>query len=424
MRLTYIRHTINRSGAFPNTWQQRGAASLIVSLLILALITFVTIYTSKTIIQEQKISANDYRSKQAFEAAEAGLGLAINYYSEDPDVDSNNVLDGLVDTSGDGAGDWNLDTDGDTVNDSHTYIVGGSNRVIVTATDLSDNMTILRITSQGFSFDNTATRTLVQDISTVNPLPNTPNNPFTTRSTVLITGAATIHNPEGHSTIWSGGNVDLGSNNATATEVADVTDPDYPGCMDYAWTHPSHCSVIQSSNRVTVGLDVIENDSNLANLSNTGFFENFFGVPPTNFRESMVTLDTTAANANTDVQLATNEIIWVEGDTAFSNNTTVGCKTVVTGGNICANANTKPSIMIINGNATFSGTVQFYGIVYVTGSITITGSTTVHGALVGASTVSNATGGSLDIWYNSDLLERVKRNGPLGSSAGSWRDFI
>jgi hypothetical protein len=124
------------------------------------------------------------------------------------------------------------------------------------------------------------------------------------------------------------------------------------------------------------------------------------------------------------VQLATNEIIWVDGDTTFSNNTTVGCKAVVTGNNVCSGANTKPSIMIIDGNATFGGTVQFYGIVYVTGSITISGNATVHGAMVGASSVTNNTGGSLDIWFNSDVLERTKRNGPLGSSAGSWRDFI
>ena len=59
---TAMRHHIaNKSGSFPHALQQRGAASLIVSLIILALITFVTIYTSKSVIQEQKIANNDYR---------------------------------------------------------------------------------------------------------------------------------------------------------------------------------------------------------------------------------------------------------------------------------------------------------------------------------------------------------------------------
>lgn len=401
-------YVLNKSNLLPHPQRQKGAASLIVSIVILALITFVTLYTSKTILTEQKISNNDYRSKQAFQAAEAGIGSAINYYSEDPDVDSDGNLDSVFDTDNDGVGD------------SSNSVVGASNRVIVTAQDLSGNMTIIRVTSQGFSDDDSASRTIVQDISTVNPLPGLPSNPFTTRGTVVITGSATIHNPEGHSTIWSGGDVDLGANNSTATEVADVTDANYPSCMDT----PMSCNVLQSSNRVTVGLDVIEHDSNLANLSSAEFFENFFGMSPTNFRDSMVSLDTTAANANTDVQLATNEIIWVEGDTVFSNNTTVGCKVVVTGNNVCADADTKPSIMIINGNATFGGTTQFYGIVYVTGSITISGNSTVYGALVGGSSVTNNTGGSLDIWYNSDVLNRTLRNGPLGSSAGSWRDFV
>jgi hypothetical protein len=404
--------TLNRPGMFPHHLQQRGAASLVVSLIILALITMVTIYTSKSIITEQKITNNDYRAKQAFEAAEAGIGVAINYYSDDPDLNSDGVLDGVFDSDNDGVGD------------SANSMVGTSNRVIVNATDLSGNMTILRITSQGFSDDDTAMSTIVQVISTVNPLPNTPSNPFTTRSNVTITGAATIHNPEGHSTIWSGGDVDLGSNNATATEVADVTDPNYPGCMDYSKTETGHCDVIQSSNKVTVGLDVIEHDSNLSNLDDSDFFENFFGMSLTNFHESMVTLETTGANADTDVQLATNEIIWVDGDTTFTNNTTVGCKAVVTGTNVCSNSNTKPSIMIIDGDVNIGGTFQFYGILYVTGSIVISGASTVYGAMVGGSTVTNQTGGSLNIWYDSNVLDAVKRNGPLGSSAGSWRDFI
>ena len=68
-----------------NASYQKGAASLVMSMVILALITFVTIYTSRSILNEQKIANNDYRAKQAFGAAEAGIAEAISYLSEDPD---------------------------------------------------------------------------------------------------------------------------------------------------------------------------------------------------------------------------------------------------------------------------------------------------------------------------------------------------
>ena len=51
---------------------QRGVATLAISLIILFLVTIVTLYTANTSVLEQKVSANQYRSDQAFSAANAG----------------------------------------------------------------------------------------------------------------------------------------------------------------------------------------------------------------------------------------------------------------------------------------------------------------------------------------------------------------
>ena len=56
---------------------QRGAATLIVVMLLFFIISMVAAYTSRNLIFEQRTSANQYRSTQAFEAAEAGLEWAI-----------------------------------------------------------------------------------------------------------------------------------------------------------------------------------------------------------------------------------------------------------------------------------------------------------------------------------------------------------
>jgi hypothetical protein len=390
---------------FSSKKSQSGVITLVVSLMILGLSTFVTFNVSKAILMEQKITNNDARARQAFEAAEAGILAAISYLGANPDVDGNNSIDPVFDTNSDGLGD------------SVSSAIG-TGSVTVTTTDFSTNMTSIRIVAQGFSDDRSATRTITQTLVTIDPLPNAPDNPVITKGSMIISGSATVHNPEGHSTIWSGDDIDLGSNNSTSTEVPDIGDAGYPDCMDVAMS----CNLVEASNRLTPGVDVIENDSSLGNLTADEFFTNFFGTGPVSYRSSMVTIDTTAGNANTDADLATREVVWIEGNTTFSGITT-GCTAGVTGNNVCSDANTQPSIIIVNGDVSFSGGNQFYGILFVTGNVSMVGNTTVYGAMVVAGSATSAAGGSLDVWYQSDVLAATSLAGATTGSAGTWKDF-
>jgi Tfp pilus assembly protein PilX len=385
---------------------QLGAITLAVSLGILVLSTLVTFSVSRAILMEQKITNNEGRARQAFEAAEAGLIEAMSYLRNDPDVNLDNVVDTNV-----------LDSNNDGTADSTTRAVGNSS-VTVTVTDMSGNLTEFRIVSQGFSDDRSSTRTIEQIMVTINPLPNAPQNPVVTRGSIIISGSATVHNPEGHSTIWSGNDIDLGSNNSTSTEVPDAADPDYPGCMDI----PMTCDLVQASSRLLAGVDIIENDSSLGSLTADEFFRNFFGISPSTYRASMVTIDTTPAMADAEVDLATNEVIWIDGDHEFGS-VTVGCTTSVSGNNVCPANNTKPSIIIVDGDASFQGTPQFYGLLFVTGSLTMSGNTTVYGAVVAAGNATSDTGGSLDVWFSSSVLGATSRAGASAGSAGTWKDF-
>jgi len=56
---------------------QRGAASLVVVMVLFFIVSLVAAYTSRNLIFEQRTSVNQYRSTQAFEAAEAGLEWAV-----------------------------------------------------------------------------------------------------------------------------------------------------------------------------------------------------------------------------------------------------------------------------------------------------------------------------------------------------------
>ena len=55
----------------------RGAATLVVVMVLFFIVALVAAYASRNLIFEQRTSANQYRATQAFEAAEAGLEWAL-----------------------------------------------------------------------------------------------------------------------------------------------------------------------------------------------------------------------------------------------------------------------------------------------------------------------------------------------------------
>ncbi len=389
-----------------STKNNQGFVTLTISLILLIAVTLISMFSVKSISLENKIANNSYRSDIALQAAEASVASAFNYLSVDPDVDGDNAIDSVFDTDGDGIGDNNeMDI--------------SSARAVITVDDMSGGeMTLMQIRSTGFSDDNSARRVISLVVANVDPLPNTPDNPMTTRGAVVINGSATVHNPEGHSTIWSGNDIDMGSNNSTSTNVADPGDAGYPGCMDT----PMTCDTVSSSNRLTAGLDIIEHDSSLGALTPEEMFINFFGMDPVTYRDSMISIDSTPGTVNGDVHLANYEVIWVEGDATISN-ITMGCTSAQNGANVCPVAETRPSVLIINGDLELSGTAQFYGIVFVMGNLDASANATVHGAIISAGDLSNSAGGSLDVWYNSDILADLDRAGPLTGVSGSWRDI-
>ena len=376
-----------------------------VTLLILLSITVFTVHGSIT--TETRVINTGLRSQQAFEAAEGGLTAAIDYLNNDWDRDDDGNVDPVYDTDADGIGD------------SNTANVGDGKALITTTLVSADPPITIQLTSQGFSDDATANRTVSQVVSVPDPLPKLPDNPLSARTNVTILGSATIVNPEGNTNIWSGGDVDLGSNNSTATEIADPQDPDYPECMQTALT----CNTIRSSNKVNEGSDIVEKDANLKNRPDNELFEFYFGLTPSTYRDYVVSLETTGASANADVQYATEEIIWIEGDVDLANTTTIGCGTSPSSGGVCPAGQLKPSVLIINGDATFSGPTIF-GLVYVTGNISVTSSTDVQGAMIVTGTLTNTTSGSLDIVYNSAVLQSVRRSGNMLPAAGTWKDFL
>jgi len=68
--------------------RQRGAASLVVAMIILFGMTMVAFYANRGLLFEQKTSANQYRATSAFEVAEAGIEWATARLNEPQKIDT------------------------------------------------------------------------------------------------------------------------------------------------------------------------------------------------------------------------------------------------------------------------------------------------------------------------------------------------
>jgi hypothetical protein len=67
---------------------QRGAASLVVAMVLLFGMTMVAFYANRGLLFEQKTSANQYRATSAFEVAEAGIEWATARLNEPQKIDA------------------------------------------------------------------------------------------------------------------------------------------------------------------------------------------------------------------------------------------------------------------------------------------------------------------------------------------------
>lgn len=78
--------------------EQTGLATLMFTVVLLLAITSVTFLTAKTLLTEQKIAGNDYRSKELAYAGEAALEYGIGWLNDnDPDFNTWDAADENLD---------------------------------------------------------------------------------------------------------------------------------------------------------------------------------------------------------------------------------------------------------------------------------------------------------------------------------------
>lgn len=424
---------------------QYGAATLFTALMLLIGITLVTLLTSKTVITETQIAADNYRTAQSVAAANYAMDFGVNYFNLggfDQVANSGTVVPGCTPAA---PSDCRLDynsansaipnltsPDGYQTTTAQLIFNTDAGTPCVPATSAA-SMNKGMITARGFSDDGSATRTITQCLGPIGILnAEGPDMPFIARASVNLSGNAKIINRYTNTTSWSGEAVTIGSSSSMETWLKD---PSITGTLTEAQLtevpSPQIRNAIMASNRnLGNGLDIIDNDPSLKNLIGLDFFRNFFSATTRDqirqLAASVGQLYPTAAVPNINSANGKSGLIWFDGDQDLSGSIQIGSLT-------------KPSIVVINGNLRTSSSPTIYGVLYVAGKWDVAGSPAIVGSVIVEGTetpIGSGTGtaasppvvsgnGTANVVFWPAFGNNSDRPVPglTTAIAGSWRDW-
>jgi len=360
-----------------NISHEHGAATLTITLVLLFSLSLITLYGARVSLIEQKISANEYHTKQAFEAAQAGLEVGA------ASLNNRNIRNLIiVDHDNNGIIDFqqNSKTFGALANNAG-YVIAYNN------TQWPNNFRLIELNSTGWSDDHSASATLTQTLQLVPLLSTPPDSGITSQADIAMEGNIELINTTTDSNARAGGSITLHGGVQTITST--------PG----------------------VG-GIAENDQELRDLQgNDEFFAHHFGTTKTDteIQSIRMTCDASSCTDRNDQPVNLDEYpgenIWVSGNTTIA--TSIGSEE-------------QPVILIVDGDLILDGNIEIWGLIYVTQNghtVHTSRNVHLHGALI-METANIESVGNLVIEFDQSMLAPPKGgNGLYAKVAGTWRDF-
>jgi hypothetical protein len=431
---------------------QKGAATLLVAVVLIAILTIVTIYAARVGVQDQTISGNDFRSKTAFAAAQAGLDYGEAFIQANT---STFISSGSLTTCPDlvtfpcnyattaTAADWQYnDLNVATI----SPLASGETFDVGYLLSLNNFVTIIGVGNSDDGTGNAVVREQVSIRSVLNtgPVPPvmaagvTAGGSFTVIGNPNIETDSVFKNASGESatgqmfSTWSKNPQNLGGSLNTC-HGGDFQDNSGTQCIgpgiqdDYGNTptwNQCTCTVPYSSTNAggTIKEDVVESPGNAA-------FDDAFSYVFRMTRPEMKAIANVVPNCDsigTTAGQSDSNIYWVTGD----------CDK--TGGEMGSLAD--PIIVIVQGDMKFTSQAHAWGILFgIDGSedppaislcndatnIQIVGGFSMHGAMISDCTI-NLGAGTFNAMYNDDVFNNLKsstKTNFLSRNVGSWRDF-
>ncbi|MSP28128.1 MAG: hypothetical protein EXR80_06845 [Methylococcales bacterium] len=438
---------------------QRGAVSLITAIILIICITLVALFTSKTVLMETKITADDYHTTQASAAAQAAMDQAVAYASNGGiDQDTN----GTVDFTLASPKLITLLSAPQTTTASFYFINAAGNRCDCTAGNCFATAPKSRalIVATGSSDDRTATRTISQCIGSYNPL-NPPYGgagaipiPLLGVSTVNVRGNAHIINRYTNSNVWAGDPYSINGASLktylrpSGTQTSDFTlnqlladipaNDSLSGSVDGSAL--SNYTVGVSNGGTGNGIDIIDNDESTANMTFKTFFSQSLSktIAAAETKGKCYISGSTITPVLMPGETGTPVAQPCTGGTSIPNPTKQG--TLIVTGSSPSLPNplgsvTNPVILIVVGDLRLNQDA-IYGLVYVTGELHLGGGALLVGSAISQSpNPANGTGaGQPTVIYRpmgGDALDssgnsaayNIDSFAETGVITGSWQDW-
>jgi len=361
--------------------KQKGAATLIISTLLLVTLTLIILFAASYNIMQEKITANQSRSNQAFEAAEAGLEFGIQYLQQNSAVILASPVLGFIPAY----------SNSSTTN---VTLANNSRYTIVYTNPIANNYRLIEITSTGTNADGSSTRVVRQQVQFGSLLMNPPTNSLTSKGSITLGGHGTVTNIESNNTIQSASTITIGGSGSTVT-------------------------IGGGSVAGAIGSDIQQNISSINSQSQTDFFATYFGASRSTVKNNAAHYYNSSSNSNYSSTLngMTGTSIWIDQ--------TAGTTTL--NGGVVIGSLSNPVLVVVNGPLNLSGNVTIYGLIFVIGSTgitNITGNILITGGMI--TTDDFNMSGNSNLVYSSSVLNKLQNSTSMSYYAkvpGSWKNF-
>jgi hypothetical protein len=409
---------------------QRGAAALIVTLLLFFAMVLGVVFVNRNLLFEHRASANQYRSTQAFEAAEAGLEWAI------AELNTNTRI-GIDCKPSTAAG-------AQPFRDRYLVARQGSYTPAMVAGAALRPSCVRAAGGWACSCPTQGLPSLAQ------PADDTPAPAFTLQfaagtkpGTIRVTaigcsrlGAPCLGGATGAAdasarhevllglmpglrtlpaaALTARGNVDAGSG-ALGVHNAD---PATGLAIDAGGAITATQLRVTPPAGTSLAASLAAGDTALAARTPENLFATYFGIAPEPWKSQPVVARVVCADPCNDAISAAvgadgaNRMLWVDGDLRLSGPLTLGSPS-------------RPLIVAAGGTLELSGEVVIHGLVHA--AAMTWNATAAHVALLrGAAIVAGDYGGSgsPDIVYDAAILATLRgESGSFARINGSWRDF-
>lgn len=364
---------------------QNGAAVLITVVLMFVLVTLVTVYASKIVSINNKITLNDQNRVHAKVIAEAGLMRGFGLLTENPD--------------------WDGTAFTETLANGGSFTLSANRATIVRE---STEVSLITLSSVSVSPDGLATETVTEQAYQYSILANPPDAPLSVAGGIAVTGNFEVAaNPNGGGegvplSIWTDTTVDLNNGSGTTCGQQELLD--------------GQCSSNPYSEKGFKDTDILDADPTFP----SDLLEYFFNVPESDWESLRDDANLRISNC-TGLNAASSGLIWVDGPCDLAANAIIGS---------AAN----PVILIVADNdVKMAGGAQINGMLFsfrkpgntAAFDLDMIGGAAVNGAIASNHTLGQSSG-TFNSTYDADILAQLELNNAFIRVArvpGSWRDF-